>query len=161
MRLLLSILFLCCSFFLKGTHIIGGVAQYAVVDASDALSTSVRLTFTLYRDALSSGAGFDILTTFGIYQKDTNGDYIYIGEEQVNDHSDPSVFNFDANYVLQSADYTFEVNLDKGSDYIIAYQRCCRSILTTNIQNDETGFAIQLELFSEALEVEIRSYRML
>ena len=81
MRILLFVLFLFSSPFLEASHIVGGIAQYEIINASDSLSTSVRVTFTLYRDPLSSGADFDTFAEFGIYQKAANGDYIHIDTE--------------------------------------------------------------------------------
>ncbi len=156
MRTLLFALFLFISSFLNASHIIGGVAQYEIIDASDVLSTKVRVTFTLYRDALSGGADFDSFADFGIYQKDDNGDYLLFNTQAV-PPNEPTVFNSSSNFELESADYIYELDLDKGSDYIFAYQRCCRSELISNTQNDDTGFAIQLELFAAALEVVVNS----
>ena len=56
---------------------------------------------------------------------------------------------------LEQAEYILSVELERGFDYFFAYQRCCRSLLITNLSNSfENGFALTLEVNSKALEVD-------
>lgn len=159
MKLLLISFFLTFHFLLSATHIVGGVAHYEIVNNTDSLTTEVEITFTLYRDALSGGADFDADAFFGAFISNQDGTTSFFDMQVAN----PSIVTdsiIGSQFRIQSAEYIVRFDFPKGSDYIISYQRCCRAENISNIDNPSAspiGMAIQLEIFAEALELDINS----
>ena len=134
---------------LEASHVQGGYIYSEVLSVNTG-SSRVRFNVTLYRDRLSGGANFDMDPFFGVYAIDDNtGEYVITNQIVGVLGPIETVVN-ESGVILDSGTYQFSLDLDHGSDYLISYQRCCRSDLLTNVETD-IGIAIQVELMAEAL----------
>lgn len=163
-KIKLLLLLITISNCLNANHLIGGYATYRILEI-DTLNdeTEIEFTFRLYRNLNNTGATLDRVIEMGIFQvmNDSTGEYSVfesfgIGLESVN------VVDLGINNVsIEFGDYIFRTRLEHGSDYLLSFQRCCRPETITNLAIDEPfGFAIQLELTSQALNTPIESPRI-
>jgi len=150
----------------QAAHIMGGLGSYKVkeIDMVNSLTT-LTVEFTLYRDRNGGGANLDdpSFVALGVYRKMNSGEYEFVTAEG---SRSLEVFEAESNPLNPSVSieygvYTTEITLAQGSDYLIAYQRCCRSSIISNLQNaGELGFSLQLEITSLALENDLPSPRL-
>ncbi len=143
---------------LNATHIAGGHITYEFQNFnSDSTQATYSIKVTMFRDVSSSGATFDNDAAFGLYSKTETSSWehdktIYQNPGVVDKVliSDPSCLH---GLDYEKASYEWIVTLDiDGSDYLIAYQRCCRTPSLTNIINpSETGIALQVEITEESV----------
>ncbi len=139
---------------LQAAHIHGGYITAEIVDVNTAEGKStLNVACELYRDALSGGAPYDRDVQFGIYVQNNNGDYQLYDEVVVDEITNFGIaFDYLNQVTIERGTYRFTVDLDHGLDYLIAFQRCCRSPVISNLVDlDESGIAIQLDLSAEAL----------
>lgn len=138
-------------------HIIGGEVRYECLGKNVA-GDSVRfqVIFTMYRDSRSGGANFDNGVQFGIYRSLGNGTWDYVRRvssfvEQIREipanNNDPCII-VPPNIGVEEGIYQFEVWLPViTTDYMIAYQRCCRNPTISNLFNpDATGAAFTITI---------------
>ncbi len=127
----------------------------------------LNVTMAMYRDKFGNGAGFDEFASIGVYRFENDGSYTLftsvneIPYSSIKDFSyldDPFIVG-DEITEFESAEYSFSVSLPTdGSDFLLAYQRCCRVPSTINTINPlETGIAIELYIYGEGLAVCNRS----
>jgi len=158
------LLFFLTLFSFQGfsAHIIGGFASYKV-DSIDLVNetTTLSLTFRIFRNAFSGGAPFDRNAGFGIYAFNENQEFELYG---VITNLGPDIINSidpetGSNHVsIESGDYNFNLTFRHGQNYVIAYQRCCRDGNLSNIVDPgESGIAIELIINNEALMQHIDS----
>lgn len=144
--------FFILSFFsnLDAAHIVGGDVTYTFLRFNaDTSRVTFRINFTMYRDQFSGGAPFDNNATFGIFRQNVNGSWEWYGErrginngpvEPIPRVDDPCV-DEPLDVGVQRSSYIFDVELEIGNtNYMIAYQRCCRNNTIANILDPgETG----------------------
>ena len=149
---------------LNAAHIVGGDVTYKFVRFNmDSTLVTFEIDFTLYRDGLSDGAGFDSAaeTAFGVFRKNAAGDWNFIEEileigpgpiSDVEVVDEPCVDEPIGLVAVEESSYIFEVTLEVGdTDYMVAYQRCCRNETIVNIFNPgDTGAAFDVIITPEA-----------
>jgi len=157
----LFLFFILISKPVQGLHIIGGDVRYECVGI-DSITNQVtfRFIFNMYRDSRSGGAQFDQFPSFGIYRKMANGSWAFVDfvRANVTDVRDVPLNNDDPcilvppNLGVQRGTYTFTAQLNIiDSDYMVAYQRCCRNPTIANLLNpDQAGAAFTIEITPEA-----------
>ena len=156
--------FLLCSLLpadIQSRHIIGGDVRYECLGKNAAGdSVRFRVTFTMYRDSRSGGANFDNSAQFGIYRSLGNGTWDYVRRisslvDQIREipanNNDPCII-VPPNLGVEEGIYEFDVWLPViSTDYMIAYQRCCRNPTISNLFNpDATGAAFTITISSLA-----------
>ncbi len=137
------LVFILSSIICQGAHIVGGDMIYEC-RGFDGVAGNFEITMTLYRDTQGGGAQFDPQGRFGLFR--LNPDLVtwtYIRTiDDVNVQDVSNVFNVGSNPCLiippdigvQKGVYKFLVNLPvTNTEYMIAYQRCCRNGSITNI----------------------------
>lgn len=161
MRFFLFVSLFLLSFQCQATHILGGLVSYDVVDINSAdFRTDLEVSFTMYRDVNGGGADFDRIIEIGVYKKISTEDYVFVSSVET---GDPVIIAAETNplnpqVLIEYGTYNARISLDHGSDYLIAYQRCCRSELITNLDEaGDLGFSLQLELTELALEKDLPS----
>lgn len=145
MKKYLLVITLLLSFFegAKASHIVGGEIYYDYLG-----SNNYRITVTMYRDCLSSGAPFDDPMHLTIYDMSGvliyNLDITFPGSVNL-----PVVFNNPCvtppnDICVERAIYTTVVNLPPTANgYTASYQRCCRGPNVTNLViPEDTGFTL-------------------
>jgi len=163
-RLISSCIFLFCIYSsVQSAHVLGGNMTYRTLEIND---ETIRLEIRLvaYRDANGSGAPLDEVVSLGVYK--ANGANWDLFQElssipyfEITEHNLGNLpFVIEDNIPqFESAIYIAEITLprDTNSDFLFAYQRCCRIDNLSNILNPgETGFAIQLVVTDAALQLE-------
>ena len=145
---------------LYGRHIIGGEVTYECLGI-DTINNEVTFRFkcTVYRDCYGGGADFDPNFNFGIYYNTNNGWRVY-DVQSVNiteieiievDDSNPCVI-IPPDVCVEKGVYTFERRLPlRNSNYMVAFQRCCRNNTITNIFDPgDQGAAYTVEITPQA-----------
>jgi hypothetical protein len=143
MKGLIFIFFLWFSVLVRASHIVGGDIYYDYLG-----SNNYRFFINVYRDCLSSGAGFDSPLNLSVYAAGNvlvqNVQVPFPGSSIL-----PVVFNNPCvippnNICTERAIYTVVLNLPPtNGGYTIAYQRCCRGPNISNLVNpDDTGFTL-------------------
>jgi len=149
---------------LSAAHIVGGDVTYKFLRFNnDSTEVTFEIDFTLYRDKLGGGAGFDDAsqTAFGVFRKNAAGDWNLYEEirgmgpgavTQVEIVDEPCVEEPVGQVAVEEASYIFPVTLEVGdTDYMIAYQRCCRNETIINIFNPgDAGAAFDVIITPEA-----------
>lgn len=141
----ISLLFLLLSIHLKllGSHIIGGDMYYDYLG-----NNQYRFFVTLYRDCASTGAAYDDPLQLAIY---TNNGALFQNVSIPFPGSTPVPLNFNnpcatapSGICVEKATYQIVVTLPPNPQgYTAAYQRCCRGINVTNLNNpDDTGITL-------------------
>lgn len=160
--LLIALFFSLSSVNLNAAHIVGGDVTYRFVSFNnDSSRVTFDVFFTMYRDRLSGGAGFDDPTRFGIYRKNVNGEWRFYNEINnvspgpstiIPPNDDPCVEEPVNDVAVEQAIYEFRVTLEVGNtDYMISYQRCCRNETIANIfVPGDTGAAFDIVISPEA-----------
>lgn len=145
-------LFISYPFILSADHIIGGFASYEIIEIDSANNQStIEVSFRLYRDPNSGGTGFDRFADFGLYALNTSGEFEFLNTfNELHGPITSSEFAI-ASFTIESTEYIFETTLDHGQDYLIGYQRCCRSRQINNLTGTDLGIALQIEIMSDAL----------
>ena len=120
-----------------------------------------RITFNMYRDCFSNGAGFDSPGAFGIYRgSGSNWTHFRTESEPVQQiinlaiNDDPCVEEPE-DVCVEKGTYTFDIELPViNESYLIAYQRCCRNNTILNIlEPGETGAVFQVEISPLAQQI--------
>ena len=152
------ILLLLGTYHSDAAHIVGNKASYEFLEFSGDTAALFRINCTLYRDAVSGGAAFDQRVDFGFHAM-INGEWVNAGviSNVLLDSVDPVEINevpcFDepSTVSLEQGHYTFVVSVPIASrDFLISYQRCCRSELISNIAEPrDTGFTWNLIITEE------------
>lgn len=154
------------SFLMMGTvsqarHIIGGEITYECLGIDTVRNTvTLRFSVLVYRDCYGQGADFDPAFTFGIYYKngsswevfDAQGNVPLSGVRTLDNTTDNPCVTIPSNVCVQEGVYTFTRTLPiRSTNYMIAYQRCCRNNTITNIwRPGEQGAAYTIEITPEA-----------
>lgn len=121
-----------------------------------------EITMTLYRDSKSGGAQFDAQARFGLFERLPNGSWTHIRTiTGIPVESVEAVLNVGSNPCLiippdigvQKGVYKFPVELPVTStEYMIAYQRCCRNGSISNIVlPGETGSVTSVTISAAAV----------
>ena len=146
---------------LNAAHIVGGDVTYRFVSFdADSSHVTFDITFTLYRDQFSGGAPFDNNATFGIFRQQNDGIWRFYNQrrnisngivEPIPKTDDPCV-DEPSNVGVQKSSYLFRIEIEVGeTDYMVAYQRCCRNNTIANILNPgETGGLFDVIITSKA-----------
>ena len=145
----------------QSAHIVGGDMVYDCLGFDGSVGR-FEITMTLYRDSKGGGAQFDAQARFGLFERMPDGIWEYkqtIGGIPVGSIED--VLNVGSNPCLivppdigvQKGVYRFEIDLATTStEYMIAYQRCCRNGSITNIVDPgETGSVTSITISSAAV----------
>ncbi len=149
----------CCA-TLQAGHIIGGIISYKVAEINTADSTTtLTLDLTMYRDGNSAGAFFDTDIEIGIYRVLSSEEYEVV---EILSVSRPEVIDIEPHPLapelfFQEGTYSVAITLEHGSDYLLAYQRCCRPDYITNLDEEELGMALQIEITAAALMQDLPS----
>ena len=155
-------LVLCLSFLtigmstLEARHIIGGEITYTCL-GTDTISNTVTLRFEVrvYRDCYGGGAMFDPEFTFGIYYKSGPSWQLYDVEtvpisiiKAIDTNTDNPCVIIPPNVCVEEGVYIFTRTLPiRQSNYMVAYQRCCRNNTISNIWDPgEQGAAYTIEI---------------
>ena len=149
---------------IQAAHIVGGDVTYSFVRFNgDSTLVTFNVITTLYRDATGGGADFDRPpdTMFGVFRRNAQGTWIFvenilnIGPMQIlqippNDLTCVEVPSDEI--IVEEGFYEFEVTLEVGdTDYMIAYQRCCRNESIFNIFDPgDTGASFDVIITPEA-----------
>ena len=149
---------------MAAAHIVGGDVTYRFIEFnSDSTRVTFEIDFTLYRDRLGGGAVFDnaTQTRFGVFRRNSAGNWNLFEEitgvgpgpvSQVEIEDEPCVEEPIGVVAVEEASYIFPVTLEVGdTDYMIAYQRCCRNETIINIFNPgDAGAAFDVIITPEA-----------
>ena len=146
--------------FCDAKHIYGAYFEYVITDTSS-MRSIIDIKFTMFRDIDGNGAPFDNPASFGIYRKknDTWEFFDLVSRQHTpielisTYNANPFYYNSETFY-LEKTTYEFSViNIDASYDYMIVYQRCCRSADIINLINpDNLGFGMTLEIYKEAFQ---------
>ncbi len=143
---LISLVFL---FQVRATHIVGGEIELQVVN--NQLSVSHRLSLNLYFDDINGNAGAkDLFVRVGIFSKKDNILISFATLPIVTDSligfSNPDCAQNNSvrtRFLRYSALVYLDPNLYTDSQgYYIAWERCCRNNVITNIQNPESAGSV-------------------
>lgn len=137
-------------------HIIGGEITYDCI-GMDTVNNTVTFRFEIhvYRDCYGGGAEFDPNFTFGIYYQQGAQWRLYniweqrLGPTSLIDNSDENpCLIIPPNVCVEEGVYVFTRTLPIiNSNYMIAYQRCCRNNTIGNIWfPGEQGAAYTIEI---------------
>lgn len=155
---LLTFLLLGSASTLSARHIVGGDVSYEFVSFSqNNTKVTFRVVFNIYRDRITN-TPYDPDAVFGIYQKQSNGDWAFydtaIADPQNIDtisYVDDPCLEERSDVGVESAFYEVFVTLDIiDRDYMIAYQRCCRNTSSNNINNAIVGTVFDVIITPEA-----------
>ncbi|MGE5355639.1 MAG: PKD domain-containing protein [Deltaproteobacteria bacterium] len=159
-KVLFSALLVSVSVFSSAKHIVGGEATYKLVSSDRVLNGNAvyDFKFTIYRDAESGGADFDVQGFFGVYLKSGNKwqfvrriDRPVENKKYIENVDDPCVIT-PSNILYEKGEYNFRLTLKiTDAPYQITYQRCCRTNFIININTPEaTGATYFIEISPEA-----------
>jgi gliding motility-associated-like protein len=147
-------LLIISSTLVEAAHIIGGDFSVEYIENS---STNLRPELKLFRDCNGGGADFDQTINITIY--DSNSDTIFATFEM----SDPVIENIELGddcytptglVCVEQGTYTTEISLAYNpGGYYMAWERCCRNAVITNIENpDSEGMVFVCTIPSPALQ---------
>ena len=159
-KFLLTFLVLLTSIGSFASHIVGGEIELVPLKNPVAGNSTHQITLNLYFDAINGRAQAEELSIrIQIYRKK---DLAFMGDvtcpqvyRQLIKYVDPSCAKGDLSTL--SMKYSSPINLsdDKFSDpegYIAVYERCCRNVIITNIQNPSSvGMVFYLEFASNKI----------
>lgn len=163
--LLISLFVLVSVNNLSAAHIVGGETTYRFLGHNaDTTLVNFEVNFTLFRTSIAGGAEFDNASEvqFGIYGQDASGSWtLYdvvrnISPTNIKPLQNTNFFcltNDPTTEIMQEkGHYVFQVELEiSDQNYMISYQRCCRTPTISNIDNSgETGFALDVIITPEA-----------
>lgn len=146
-----TLILLLFHFFVYANHYVGGFAEYEVKTNNDGTFT-IKGTYFEYRNALSSGAQFDIDKEIGVYRKNGNSwDYesstfsMHVKNiRNIREFSENVFCNQNSPVQTESGEYSFEIKIfSKSEQVMLAIQRCCREENITNI-TDEQGMVFYI-----------------
>ena len=135
----------------KAAHIIGGDFTVEWISGND-----FRPELKLFRDCFGSGADFDQTIQITIYDSDT--DSIWGFFTMTNPDITPIILGDDCytptSLCVQQGVYDTIVNLpDNPGGYYLAWERCCRNAIITNIENpDDQGMVFVVTIPDPALQ---------
>ncbi len=149
---------------IQAAHIVGGDVTYSFVSFnSDTTEVTFNIIVTLYRDNNGGGAQFDQAneTMFGVFRRLPQGGWVLennivnVGPEGISiiPPNDLECVEVPSDEIsVQEGFYEFEVTLPIiDTDYMIAYQRCCRNESIFNIFNPgDTGASFDVIISPEA-----------
>jgi len=155
----LTLLFSICLFIsnIHSKHIMGGYMDYTVISKSGS-NYLVEINLSVFRDPYGGGASFDDNLELGLYRVLPNGELehvnTYIGDpiEIIEIQSD--LLNCEGTLPqYELGRYKMEISVpDDGSDYQVAYQRCCRSNSIVGILDvEDSGMLFTTRISYEAL----------
>lgn len=155
---LILVLLVAASADVQAAHIVGGEMTYTCLGTVG----EIRVSMTLYRDSKSGGAQFDAQARFGVYERLANGGWRHVRTvNSINLRDVTAVLNVGSNPCLiippdvgvQKGVYSFDITLPPTlTEYMIAYQRCCRNGSINNIVNPGiTGSVTSINISSDAL----------
>ncbi|MBK8499105.1 MAG: gliding motility-associated C-terminal domain-containing protein [Flavobacteriales bacterium] len=116
------------------THIVGGELYYDHLGGSQ-----YQLTLKLYRDC--TGIAFDGTVVIGVFNASdfslyTTTTLVFPGGSNVPITLDSPCLTLPPNICVETTSYTGVVSLPASPDgYILAYQRCCRTGIISNLQS--------------------------
>lgn len=145
------------------SHISGGDIRYQLL-STDGTANRYEITMSFFRTCnYNSMDGFDIQAPISIFQADGTGNYLFINSLEIPLIEPVSRINQDTticqflppDICLEVGHYRFELDLPIiNQDYIIVYQRCCRSNGTSNISDsDRTGVTISTTITPDAQQL--------
>lgn len=157
-HLLLFLLIFTQTFVVRASHIVGGDIYYDYLG-----NNQYRFNVSIYRDGLSTGAGFDNPLNLTVYYASgaqfNNYQIPYLGHNVV-----PVVFNNPCvtpptNLMTENAIYTIVVTLPPvAGGYNVSYQRCCRGPNITNLVfPEDQGFTLTCHVPTNANNFYINS----
>ena len=129
-----TLILLLFHIFVYANHYVGGFAEYEVKTNNDGTFT-IKGTYFEYRNALSSGAQFDIDKEIGVYRKNGNSwDYesstfsmSVKNIRNIREFSENVFCNQNSPVQTESGEYSFEIKIfSKSEQVMLAIQRCCR-----------------------------------
>ena len=143
-------------------HIVGGDMVYDCL-GFNGVEGEFEITMTLYRDSKGGGAQFDAQARFGLFEKNPDGitwSYlrtitgvpVTLVEAVSNVGSNPCLV-IPPDIGVQKGVYNFPITLaTTDTEYMIAYQRCCRNGSISNIVDPgETGSVTSITISSDAV----------
>lgn len=139
----------------KATHIIGGELTYVHVQGDEHL-----VSLRIYRDCgptNTNGTGFDLNVEIGVF--DASGNYLfseffdYVNAVNVPVQLNNPCLTAPPSICVESSTYSDTISLPPiPGGYILAYQRCCRTPSTLNLQAPSTqGLTCTVEVPDLAL----------
>lgn len=160
-RVSFLLIFSFFAFVSHSAHIVGGDMVYKCLGFTGTVGT-FEITMTLYRDTQGGGAPFDPMGRFGVFELGANGNWnvkydinnISVSEKSnVNNVGSNPCLVIPPNIGVEKGVYRFVVDLPvTNTEYIIAYQRCCRNGSITNILDPgETGSVTSINISSAAI----------
>jgi len=148
-----------CSVKLHGKHVVGGDVTYEFVSFSqNNTKVTFKVIFNMYRDQFQTLTPYDEPGIFGAYQEQADGSWEFFDSLeafpqniQVIEVFDDPCIEENAQVGVESTFYEVFFTLDViDRDYMIAYQRCCRNLTSTNILNTTVGSVFDVIITSEA-----------
>jgi len=161
-RISLILISIFCVQQSNAAHIVGGDMVYECL-GFDGVNGRFEITMTLYRDSKGGGAQFDAQARFGLFRRNANANsWSYIRTiDNINVGSVEAFSNVGSNPCLiippdigvQKGVYKFIVELTTtDTEYMIAYQRCCRNGSITNIVDPgQTGSVTSITISADAI----------
>lgn len=144
---------------LSARHIVGGDVSYEFVRfENNNTQVTFRVIFNMYRDRFATNVPFDNQAEFGVYQQQADGSWSFydkaIADPQNIDtiaYIDDPCINENGDVGVESAFYEMLFTLDiVDTDYLIAYQACCRNRSSSNIFNEDIGSVFDVLITPEA-----------
>ena len=158
--LLVLVLLIVGTISSEARHIIGGEVTYECLGIdTNRNEVTFRFTCIVYRDCFGGGANFDDFFDFGIYYNTPTGWETHevrrvslAGTERINPVRGNPCIDIPRNVCVESGTYVFSRTLPiRSSNYMIAFQRCCRNNTISNIFSPgEQGAAYTIEITPEA-----------
>jgi len=132
-QLILFLLYLLIPYFSYSSHIVGGEISYRHLG-----NNIYEIRVTAYRDCYNGQATFDNPIALGVFDSSNTlfqMNYISVTSMQSLNNSTPNCFvGAPVNICYEKATYIYQVTLPPiPGGYQLAYQRCCRPSLLTNI----------------------------
>ena len=128
----------------------------------------VELEVEIFREGLGGGAQFDPNLRVGLYRKLNNNSYQHITTRNINiggieidefDFSDCGLTLSESQRAFYSTSFYIP---NDDFDYMMVYQRCCRTVNISNIeQPQEHGFPLSVLITQEALISLNKSHKIL
>ncbi len=164
---------ICLAFnsYLSAKHIIGGDVFFECTSLDTINNRAeLRFEFQMYRDGRDEeGADFDggprslnNGAVFGLYERQSGGAWRFVSKtsfiiynlrERVPGNSPPCLIAPPAIFVERAIyEFNITVSYSEGTEYMVAYQRCCRSESISNlVAPGDFGAAFAIEFTSESL----------
>lgn len=147
-----SLIYICCSFHLSATHIVGGEMNYRCLG-----NNQYEISLTVFRDCFNGIPPFDAPAAIGVF--DANNSLVmdlrvpFMGDDTLQPVLFDSCLVIPPNVCVHRTTYLDTVTLGfNAGGYKLVYQRCCRNFSILNIINpSQTGATFYTFISEESM----------